>query len=84
MTIIIASQDYSRLLCFFLIKKFTVRISPLAFFADAPYMCGHGSFEETTPHSTPRNSGNDDNEEEEITPASLATLYKRFIGVYCY
>ena len=44
----------------------------------------HGSFEETTPHSTQRNSGKDDNEEEEITPASLATLYKRFIGVYCY
>ncbi len=44
----------------------------------------HGSLEETTPHNTPRNSGNNDNEEEGITPASLETFYKRFIGVYCY
>ena len=29
-----------RLLCFFLVKKFAARISPLAFCADVPYMCG--------------------------------------------
>ena len=40
--IIIAWGDSSvgRLLCDFLVERFTVRISPLAFFADAPYMCG--------------------------------------------
>ena len=29
-----------RLLYVFLVERFAVRISPLAFFADAPYMCG--------------------------------------------
>ena len=40
--IIVAGGDSSvgRLLCVFLVEKFAVRISPLAFFANAPYMCG--------------------------------------------
>ena len=33
-------SSVDKLLCVFLVKRFTVRISPLAFFADAPYMCG--------------------------------------------
>ena len=40
--IIIARGDSSagKLLCVFLFERFAVRISPLAFFVDAPYMCG--------------------------------------------
>ena len=38
MIIIIISVG--RLLCVCLVERFAVRISPLAFFADAPYMCG--------------------------------------------
>ena len=40
--IIISRGDSSvgRLLYVFLVERFTVRISTLAFFADAPYMCG--------------------------------------------
>ena len=35
-----SDSSVGRLLCVCLVKRFTVRISPLAFFADAPYMCG--------------------------------------------
>ena len=41
--IIITSQGNSsvgRLRCLFLVKRFTVRISPLALFVNALYICG--------------------------------------------
>ena len=38
--IIEGNSSVDRLLCVFLVERFAVRISPLSFFTDAPYMCG--------------------------------------------
>ena len=38
--IIRSDSSVGRLLCVCLVERFAVRVSPLAFFADAPYICG--------------------------------------------